>query len=46
MAIRLVEFQMGDTKLERCLLKNQYTQKKLLHFEISINGKLSKSAKI
>ena len=46
MAIRVVEFSNGDTKLERFLPKNQYIQKKLLNFEFWINGELSKSAKI
>ena len=36
----------GGTKLERVLPKNQHTQRKLLNFELGINGKLSKSAKI
>ena len=35
-----------DTKLERFLPKNQHAQKKLLNFEIWMNGELSKSAKI
>ena len=39
-------FQTGDTKLKRFLPKNQYTQRKLLKFELWINGELSKSAKI
>ena len=38
----LRSFQTGDTKLERILLKNQYTQMKLLNFEFWINGELSK----
>ena len=42
MAIRVVEFSSGDTKLERFLHKNQHTQKKLLNFEFWINGELSK----
>ena len=42
----LLSFQMGDTKLERFLPKNQHTQRKLLNFEFWINGELSKSAKI
>ena len=46
MAIRVVEFSNGDTKLERFLPKNQHTQRKLLNFEFWINGELSKSAKI
>ena len=31
-------FQMGDTKLERLLPKNQHTQRKLLNFENWTNG--------
>ena len=46
MAMPVMEFQFGDTKLERFLPKNQQTQRKLLNFEFCINGKLSKSAKI
>jgi hypothetical protein len=46
MAIRIVEFSNGDTKLKIFLPKNQYTQRKLLNFEFWINGELSKSAKI
>ena len=42
MAIRVVEFSSGGTKLERFLHKNQHTQRKLLNFEFWINGKLSK----
>ena len=38
LAIRVVEFSKGDTKLERFLPKNQHNQR--------INGELSKSAKI
>ena len=41
----LWSFQMGDTKLERFLPKNQLTQRKLLNFEFWINGKLSKVPK-
>ena len=40
MAIRVVEFSNGGTKLERFLHKNQHTQKKLLYFENWINGGL------
>jgi cell division protein FtsW (lipid II flippase) len=40
MAIRVVEFSNGDTKLERFLHKNQYTQRKLLNFKNWINGGL------
>ena len=32
MAIRVVEFSNGGTKLERFLPKNQHTQRKLLNF--------------
>ena len=39
-------FQMGDTKLEINLHKNQHTQWKFLNFEFWINGELSKSVKI
>ena len=42
----LWSFQMGDTKLERVLSKNQHTQRKILNFEFWINVELSKSAKI
>ena len=42
MAVRVVEFSSGGTKLERFLPKNQHTQRKLLNFEFWINGKLSK----
>ena len=38
MAIRVVEFSNGGTKLERFFPKNQHTQKKLLNFENWING--------
>ena len=40
MAIRVVEFSSGGTKLERFLHKNQH--RKLLNFEFWINGELSK----
>ena len=33
MAIWVVEFSNGGTKLERFLPKNQHTQRKLLNFE-------------
>ena len=33
----LWRFQTGDTKLERFLLKNQHTQRKLLNFEFWID---------
>ena len=42
----LSSFQAGGTKLERCLPKNQHIQRKLLNFEIWINGKPSKCSKI
>ena len=42
MAVRVVEFSSGGTKLERFLNKNQHTQRKLLNFEFWINGELSK----
>ena len=42
MAIRVVEFSNGGTKLERFLPKNHYTQRKLLNFENWVNGKVSK----
>ena len=42
MAIRVVEFSSGGTKLERFLNKNQHTQRKLLNYEFWINSKLSK----
>ena len=35
---RLWSFQMGVTKLERFLPKNQHTQRKLLNFENWISG--------
>ena len=38
----LWSFQMGDTKLDRFLLKNQHTQRNSLNFEFWINGELSK----
>ena len=39
MAIRVVEFSYGGTKLERFLPKNQHTQRKLLNFENWTNEK-------
>ena len=42
MAIRVVEFSSGGTKLERFLHKNQNTQRKLLNFENWVNGEVSK----
>ena len=44
MAIQVVEFSRGDTKLEIFLPKNQHTQRKLLNFENWCNGEVSKSA--
>ena len=46
MAIQVVEFQTGYTKLERFLPKNRHTQRKLLNFENCCDGEVSKSAKI
>jgi hypothetical protein len=46
MAIPVVEFSNGGTKLERFLLKNQHTQRKLLNFENWINGGRQKFSKI
>ena len=46
MAIQVVEFQTGGTKLERFLPKNQHTQRKLLNFENWVNREVSRSAKI
>ena len=46
MAIWVVEFSSGDTKLQRFLPKNQHTQIKLLNFDDWVNGEVSKSAKI
>ena len=40
MAIWVVEFSNGGTKLERILLKNQHTHRKLLNFENWVNGGL------
>ena len=45
MAIRVVEFLNGGTKLERFLPKNQHTHRKLLNFENWVNGEVSKSVK-
>ena len=42
MAIQVVEFSSGGTKLERFWLTNQNTQKKLSDLENWCNGKLSK----
>ena len=40
MAIRVVEFSKGGTKLGRFLPKNQHTQRKLLNFENWVSGGL------
>ena len=45
-AVRIVEFSNGGTKLERFLSKNQVTKRKLLSFENWVNGEVSKSDKI
>ena len=37
----LLSFQVGGTKLERFLHKNHHTERKLLNFELWINGELS-----
>ena len=42
---RLWSFQMGGTKFERWLPKNQHTQKKLLNSENWVNGEVSKVPK-
>ena len=42
MAIRVVEFSNGGTKLERFFPKNQHTQRKLLNFENWVCGEVSK----
>ena len=42
MAVWVVEFSSGGTKLERFLHKNQHTPKQLLNFEFWISGDLSK----
>ena len=38
----LWSFQVGGTKLERFLPKNQHTQRKLLNFENWVNWQVSK----
>ena len=38
----LWSFQIGGTKLERFLPKNQHTQRKLLNFENWVYGEVSK----
>ena len=42
MVIRVVEFSIGGTKLERFLPKNRHTQRKLLNFENWCNGEVPK----
>ena len=42
MAIPVVEFSNGGTKLERFLPKNQHTQRKFLNFENWVDGEMSK----
>ena len=42
----LWSFQVGGTRLERFLPKNQHTQRNLLNFENWVSGEVSKSAKI
>ena len=42
MAIWAVEFSKGGKKLERCLPKEQHTQRKLLNFENWVNEEVSK----
>ena len=46
MAVRVVEFSNGGSKLERFLPKNQHTQRELMNFENWVNGEVSNSAKI
>ena len=40
MAVRVVEFSKGGTKLERFLPKNQHAERKLFNFENWISGGL------
>ena len=42
MAIRVVEFSSGGTKLERFLTKNQHTQRKLSILRIGLMGRCQK----
>ena len=42
----MLSFQVEGTKLERFLLKNQHSQRKLLNFENWCSGEVSKSAKV
>ena len=46
MALPVMEFKTRDTKLERVLQKNQYTQRILLNFVNWTNGEPQKLAKI
>ena len=46
MAIRVVQYQEGDTTLEIFLPENQHIQRKLLNSENCCNREVSKSAKI
>ena len=41
MAIRVVEFSSGGYKINRFLLMNQRTQRKLLNFDNWVNGEVS-----
>ena len=45
MAVWVVDFSNGGTKLERFLHKNQHTESKLLNFENWVNVEVSKTAK-
>ena len=45
MAIQLVEFSDGGTKLEIFLPKNQHTERKLLNFENWVNEEVTKTPK-
>ena len=40
MAVQVVEFSNGGTKLERFLPKNQHNEREFLNFENWINGGL------
>ena len=43
MAVRVVEFLRGGTKLEIFFHNNQHTQRKLLNFEFRFNGEFFKN---
>ena len=43
---KLWQYGLWSFQLERFLPKNQHTQRKLLNFDNSVNGEVSKSAKI